>query len=163
MQLGMPSSSWPPLRVLVRRCESRRLEHPMKRASKCRNRRVRCPECGCTAWQSRSWMAVGLLGCSCGGRLEPTDVADKVYIGLLGPEDMSQAQWNAIARELDLPIVLNQGQAAQAAKRGRQAESVFRAVKPQCSYPGCGRWTADGAEYCREHDHSAVLEAATPF
>lgn len=63
---------------------------------------------------------------------------------------MSQAQWNAIARENGYPLVLNHGQAVQAAHRGEVPESLLRAapVRVHCAYAGCGRWVKAGADRC---------------
>ena len=96
--------------------------------------------------------------------MQPTEPADLAYCGLIGPDDVSQAQWNMIARENGWPIVLNQGQQAQALYRGKQPEPILgAAAKPQCAYAGCGRWVAAGAEHCSEHAPAVELEPAMPF
>ena len=116
--------------------------------STCRNRPIACVDCGYKLLSTRSWMSVGLPTCCCGGAFEPVKDADRAFIGLVGADDMSQAAWNVICRELGWPIVLNQGQAKQRINRGQALEDVLIDVKPQCAYPGCGRWIATGADRC---------------
>jgi hypothetical protein len=133
--------------------------------SVCRQRKVICAGCGNTARQTRSWMMQGLLACPCGGKLRPESPADLAYIGLIGQEDMSQAAWNAICRELGWPIVLNQGQATQALNKGRTIAPTLseRASKPMCAYTGCGRWVAADTEHCAAHAPVRELEPSMPF
>ena len=76
----------------------------------CRQRKVVCASCGNTARQTRSWMLAAPLVCGkCDQPMTPESLADQAFIGMIGQADMSQAAWNAICRENDWPIVLNQG------------------------------------------------------
>lgn len=137
----------------------------MKRQGSCRLRKVQCGACGYTARVTRSWLEIGLPGCPCGGQLEPTDTADRAYVGLIGCDDVSRSEWTAICRVNGWEdSILRSGNAAKAFERSYAASGGLlgrTAAKPQCAYPGCGRWTASGAEHCAEHSHS--LEPAMPF
>jgi hypothetical protein len=108
-------------------------------------------------------MTRGLPACFCGaGELRPTKPADLAFCGLVGPEDMSQAAWNKIARAEGWAIVRNQGQASR-----RLSESVIgeAPIRAHCAFPGCGMWVKAGAEHCSAGHPQAddgELEAA-PF
>lgn len=137
----------------------------MKRSSGCRQRPMACEQCGYHVGGTRAWWSRGLPTCPCGGQILPTKPADLAWCGIIGPEDMGQADWNAICRENGWPIVRNQGQAARTF-----TESVMsdRPHKTHCSYPGCGQWVANGAQFCHaghSQDSSDVveLEPAMPF
>ena len=140
----------------------------MSASPKTRLRKVACPDCGYTARICRSWLAVGLPGCPCGGRLEPESPADRAYAGLLGPEDVSQAQWNAICRDNGWDIMRNHGQHARSRPTGASVLQPVRGAG-HCVYAGCGRWVAAGADRCSaghaQHDGIGELEpvGAIPF
>jgi hypothetical protein len=130
-----------------------------------RHRKVSCPECGYTVRMARSWMSRGLPVCPCGESMEPVEAADLAWLGIIGPDDMGLAQWNAICRANGWDVVRNAGQAAQAARRPQKAARRL-APAAHCAYAGCGRWVADGAERCAaghaQHEHVAA-EAAMAF
>lgn len=117
-----------------------------------------CDQCGYHVYGTRSWWEQrGFLTCSCGGTVLPTKPEDLAYCGIIGPDDMSQAAWNAICRAEGWAITRNQGQAARMLH-----ESVIGAPsKPQCSHPGCGKWTRAGATHCNDHQPAEL--AAIPF
>jgi hypothetical protein len=130
----------------------------------CRNRPVVC-DCGNRAYQTRGWMARGLLQCPCGGELRPTKPEDLAFIGLVGPEDMSQADWNAIARAEGWPIVRNRGQASRVLSESVIGDAPIRA---HCVFPGCGRWVKAHADVCsaghsQAGDSSPELVSEIPF
>lgn len=46
-----------------------------------RNRRLECDAgCGRVAYQSRLWIAQGVMGCPCGGRMMPSAAEDRQLI-----------------------------------------------------------------------------------
>jgi hypothetical protein len=111
----------------------------------CRNRPTKCDGCGYRAYTTRAWLQRGLLTCPCGGELRPTKPEDLAFIGLVGPEDMSQAQWNEIARAEGWAIVRNQGQASRKLSEPILGDAPVRA---HCAFPGCGLWVKSGAGHC---------------
>jgi hypothetical protein len=106
------------------------------------------------------------LSCSkCDRLMTPEALADQAFIGMIGQADMSQAAWNTICRENGWPVVLNQGQAAQALNKGREIASALasKPSKPMCAYPGCGRWVSADTDHCTAHAPVRELEPAMPF
>jgi hypothetical protein len=112
-------------------------------------------------------MAVGLPTCHCGGRILPTSPADLAFAGVIGAEDMRPAQWTVICRENGWEdAIQRKGNAAKQFADRRRLEELAggRALpKPQCAYPGCGKWTASGAEFCSTHNPAGIAEDACPF
>jgi hypothetical protein len=131
--------------------------------STCRQRKCQCDQCGYVSRVTRSWMTVHpVQPCACGGQIQPCEPADLAFLGIIGPDDMSQATWNAICRQNGWEITRNQGQAARtltAPLIGRRRSA------DHCVYPGCGRWISDGADECTaghaQHEHAET--ACTPF
>ena len=128
-------------------------------SSTCRLRKVSCPDCGYVVRMTRSWMAQGFPQCPCGGMMQPDSPADLAFLGMIGPDDMGLAAWNAICRENGWAITRNAGTAKQHGSGMALAERV--APCEQCEYPGCGRWVKHGETHCK--DHSETLAEATPF
>lgn len=142
----------------------------MKRSSQsCRLRKVQCAGCGYTARVARSWMAVGLPSCPCGGILEPDSPADRAYCGLIGQDDVPAPMWTAICRENGWDdAIVRKGAAYKAWLRNPESQLDNRRVgAAHCAHPGCGLWVRDGADVCNAgHPQSedANLEAvAMPF
>jgi hypothetical protein len=132
-------------------------------AATTRQRKVTCPDCGYTVRMARSWMQRGLPVCPCGTKMEPELAADRAFLGMIGPEDMTQAAWNAICRENGWDIMRNRGQAARVLSGSALSP---RAGAAHCAFPGCWRWVAGGAERCAAgHAQHADLPAveAVPF
>jgi hypothetical protein len=132
--------------------------------TKARHRKVSCPDCGYAVRMARSWMLRGLPCCPCGQTMRPDAPADLALLGLIGPDDMSQAAWNAIARENGWEILRNHGQGARLLGLGSLSAPSTPAAF--CVFPGCGKWIADGAERCAAgHPQHADVPAveAIPF
>jgi hypothetical protein len=97
--------------------------------------------------------------------MRPTSPADLAFAGLIGPEDMSQRDWNAICRENGWEIIRNHGQGA----RRISTPTIQTASKAFCAFPGCGRWIAHGAEHCAAghaqdgSQHAETVAEAIPF
>lgn len=113
--------------------------------SNTRIRPMSCESCGYHVYGTRSWWGNGFPTCCCGGTILPDKPEDLAYMGLIGPEDMSQADWNQICRLEGWAIVRNRGQAAR-----RLTASVLsgRRGADHCAHPGCGLWIKDGADCC---------------
>lgn len=134
-----------------------------------RLRKVICSDCGYTARIARSWLAVGLPGCPCGGRLEPDSPADRAFAGLLEQDDVPATMWTAICRENGWEdCIVRKGAAHQAWRRNPDSRVANRrAGAAHCAFAGCHRWVADGAEHCAaghpQHADVDVAAAAIPF
>ena len=135
----------------------------MSSPAKTRLRKVACSDCGYTARICRSWLAVGLPGCPCGGTLEPESPADRAFAGLIGPADVSLAEWNQIARENGWEIMRNHGQHARSRPVGASVLHEVRGAA-HCQFAGCGRWVADGADFCSagHAQHDGLADAVEP-
>lgn len=136
--------------------------------STCRQRKVECEQCGCIVRMTRGWMAdAGLPVCGCGGRMLPSEASDLAFAGVIGPEDMRPAQWTVICRENGWEdSIQRKGAAANAyARRMLEQGGILgrAATKPQCAYPGCGKWTSNGAEHCAAHDLARIAQDVAPF
>lgn len=142
----------------------------MPAKSSCRLRKVACSDCGYTARITRSWLEVGLPGCPCGGELEPTAPADLAFIGRITADDMPDREWTIICRENGWDdSILRKGAAAKAFSAREHCEGglrdrIGRTGAEHCSYAGCGRWIADGANQCSAgHAQHGVQLEACPF
>lgn len=138
----------------------------MSATSSCRLRKVSCPDCGYTIRMARSWMAQGLPVCPCGTALEPVELADQAFAGMIGPDDVPGPEWTRICRENGWDGAINRKGAAQLAhirRTGGHALYAERERAAHCAYAGCGRWVAAGADFCSaghaQHEH-VVAEAA---
>jgi hypothetical protein len=137
-----------------------------KRAPRSPMRKVNCPDCGYTVRMARSWMEVGMPCCPCGTAMALEAIADRAWCVLITADDVPGPLWTQICRENRWTGAINRkGAAAKAFQRSElEAGGVaarIQQAKPQCSYPGCAKWTAHGAEFCPHHDHAASV--AAPF
>jgi hypothetical protein len=95
-------------------------------------------------------------------------MADRAYCGLIGQDDCKATDWTLICRENGWEDAIARKGAAALAYQSKLAERGGilggRAGAAHCSYAGCGRWVADGAQACSagHAQDGAVLEAC-PF
>lgn len=138
-----------------------------KRKETCRLRKVACVDCGYVARVARSWMAVGLLGCPCGGELVPESPADLAFIGRISEMDVPGPLWTAICREngWEASVRRSKGTAAMMSRRGVSDVVALapRTAAPICAFAGCGKFVGRGADRCSaghgQHEHAAPAEA----
>ena len=119
-----------------------------------RQRKVCCEACGYTIRVARSWLEVGLPVCPCGQPMRPTAIADLVFLGLMGQDEMPAREWTAVCRELGWEdLIVRRGAAYQAYVRSGKDRIGGRDVgrgdpAAHCAHPGCGLWVAAGAVRC---------------
>lgn len=101
-------------------------------------RKVLCSDCGNIAYQSRTAISAGLLGCPCGSVLEPTCLHDACAV----PGEVGEAAFSVLcARETDSAV--------------RRDNAQRRAIRPmRC--PGtaerkCGTFVAFGTNHDPTH------------
>jgi hypothetical protein len=99
--------------------------------------------------------------------MEPETIADRAWCGLITADDIPAPLWTQVCKENGWDDAISRkGFAAKAFQRAELEAGGLAArigsVKPQCGFAGCGKWTANGAEFCADHDHTAAV-AAIPF